>query len=54
MNDEALGKKKRRPYEAPAIIFEEFVEAIASTCGSAHSGLEVCRMSPYVCESTFN
>ncbi len=36
---------KKKPYEAPAIIHEEIVEAIASICGSGWAGSgETCRL----------
>ena len=32
--DKADKKEKKRPYEKPAIIFEEKIEAVAGACGA--------------------
>ncbi len=47
-------EKKKKPYEAPAIIHEEVVEAIASTCDSSFGNDGTCRISTSVCSPATN
>ena len=44
--------EKRKPYEPPAIIHEEVVEALAGTCGSGFDGIDTCRMGDAACDIT--
>ena len=44
--------KKDEKYEAPKIIHEEVVEAIASVCSSTMDGIDTCRYSLPTCLAT--
>ncbi len=49
-SSDPISKKKK--YEAPAIIYEEVVEALAGTCGSGFDGIDTCRMGDAACDIT--
>ena len=46
--------ENKKHYEAPAIIFEEEVEAIASACSSGFVASSTCRFTGPACDSLLN